>query len=362
MATGKEEWRPGSFTKNFGWGKAAGLVRLHACIRRGFDGILQDVPRESFRKRNKALGDAVLVPMNFFLFNKIVDGVDCIIADELVFQALTSERSPHFDKLALFTFNFSYAGMWKGAYPYQRRPALWAFHYLKDRIIDQFNWNANAVSADDIQHFMGGDPRYKGETDRKLSTNLNFLYSQGRLSELADPRVDRWWVDAVFLALDRLIEDRSLDGRGTTAAQYAELLLESGFHTISGRRSLEKDLAVAHLFRLYAACGGQDRFSDERVKEQTARELPDEPCPAPNDLRPHGAVHPTNPRILKTIPRLCAVLARRAGFKIIDADEVAAFDIGEFIRREMDGALVSLREQDVVPTMTAQELIEMMRD
>jgi hypothetical protein len=110
------------------------------------------------------------------------------------------------------------------------------------------------------------------------------------LHEFANARVDRWWADAVFLALDRLIEDRALDGRATPAAQYAGLLSEAGFHAIAGRPSLEKDLAAAHLIRLYEACGGRDRFSDERVTEKTARELPDESCPMPNDPRPHGAV------------------------------------------------------------------------
>jgi hypothetical protein len=363
MAAAEEKWHPASFTKNFGWGEEAeGLVGLYECIRRGFAGAMQDVPRQDFRERNKELGDKVLVPINFFLFNKIVNGTEYIIVDELVFQALTAEHSPHFDKLALFTFNFSYAGAWKEAYDYQRRPALWAFHYIKERAIEQFNWDVNAVDAADIQQYVSSDPRYMGRTARKLATNLNFLYTKGRLREFADPRVDRWWVDAVFLALDRLVEDRKLDGRETSPAQYAALLSEAGFHTISGRRSLEKDLATAHVLRLYTACGGLDRFCDERAWERTAREAPDEACPAPNDQRPHGAVHPTNPRILKTIPRLCAELARRAGFKIIDADELASFDIAEFIRREMDGALASLRKQNAVPTMTAQELVRMMRD
>lgn len=30
----------------------------------------------------------------------------------------------------------------------------------------------------------------------------------GHLSDFAGKRVERWWVDALFLALDRLIEDR----------------------------------------------------------------------------------------------------------------------------------------------------------
>jgi hypothetical protein len=363
MANKGEEWRPGSFTKNFGWGNEAhSLIELHASIKRGFDGVMKDVPREQFRQRIKQLGYIDYIPMNFFLFNKRVNGKDYLIADELVFQALAAEHSPQFDKLALFIFNFSYAGAWRGAQSYQRRPALWAYHYIKDQVAGRFNWNTGLVNADDIERFVAADPRYKGETARKLATNLNFLYSIGRLRELAERRVERWWADALFLALDRLIEDRELDGLKTSASQYAGLLSQTGFHTISGRRSVEKDLATAHLVALYAACGSRERFLEDQVKERTARTLGEEQCLAPNDCRPQGAVHPTNPHILKIIPRACAALARHAGFRLVDADELADFDAEGFIREQVDNALNSLREQKVLPTMSAEELMKITRE
>ena len=229
--------------------------------------------------------------------------------DELVFQAISNDHSPRFDKLALFAFNFSFAGRWLGATRDQRWPALWAFHYIKDRVAKQLNWNTAAVSAADIEKFVRDDPRYRAKTTRKLSTNLNYLYSIGRLSEFAERRVERWWVDALFLALDRLIEDRHLDGYETADSEYASILSQSDFSAISGRSSLEKNLAAVHLIALYAACGGRGRFSDEQVRARMEVTLPDIQWFMANDPRPVGAVHPTNPRILKNIPRACAMLA-----------------------------------------------------
>ena len=125
----REPWRPGSFTKNFSWGPpSGGLRQLHESIRVGFDGELKDVPRKIFRNRLTTSGRIDYIPANFFLYNKVVDGVDYIIVDELVFQALEVDHSRRFDRLALTAFNLSNVGRWQGAASYQKYPALWA-HY-----------------------------------------------------------------------------------------------------------------------------------------------------------------------------------------------------------------------------------------
>jgi hypothetical protein len=90
MAAKRDEWRPGSFTKNFSWGeKVDGLRQLHEIIRLGFDDRAEDVPRELFRERVSQAGRPDYIPLNFFLFNKKHAGVDYVTVDELVFQALT---------------------------------------------------------------------------------------------------------------------------------------------------------------------------------------------------------------------------------------------------------------------------------
>jgi len=357
------EWRPGSFTKNFSWGnQRLGLRQLHEIIRIGFDDVMADVPRDEFRAKVRETGRPDYIPINFFLFNRTVDRTDYLVADELVFQALTEPHSSRFDKLALFTFNFSYAGNWKGAKAYQRRPALWSTEYIKERVSREFNWNAALVSADDIERFVASDSRYTGKTVRKLATNLNYLYKLGRLFEFGAGQVERWWVDALFLAMDRLIADRRLDDIVPPEAQYASLLSRSDFVRISGKRSLEKDLAVKHLVTLYTACGGVSRFSDDAVKSRQALQLPDVEWLIANDFRPQGALHPTNPHILKSIPRACAMLARYAGFDVIDADELANFDAAEFVRRHTREALARLRAKNIKPRMSADELMKMTRE
>ena len=134
MASNTEEWRPGSFTKNFSWGSGQGLRELYDVIRIGFDEKLQDVRRDTFRSRVAKSGRPDYIPINFFLLNSIVDGEDYLLVDELVFQALSFEHSARFDHLALFSFVLSMVGRWKGARPYQEHPALWAKHYVSEPI------------------------------------------------------------------------------------------------------------------------------------------------------------------------------------------------------------------------------------
>ncbi len=358
-----EVWLPGSFTKNFSWGQVrdgCGLVQLHTEIRDGFDNQLEDVGRNLFRQRVSNSGRPDYIPLNFFLFNRPTTGVDYVICDELVFQAISFPHSKSFDLLALFAFNLSLVGVWKGADAPQRRPALWANAYIRERVAGVLNWEAKKVSANDIEAFIRNDPRYKAQTTRKVATNLNHQYLVGGLSGFATSQIERWWVNALFLALDRIIEDRKLDGRETPDSKYASLLAQYGFLALTGRRSLEKDLALKHLVRLYSACGGRDRFS-EKLTEVRVADIQGF-IERGNDYRPGGAVHPTNPRILKTIPRACAQLALYAGFDFISADELDAFDVDEFIKKKASDAIRRLKEEEIRPTMTADELMKITRE
>jgi len=362
MAEEAEIWKPGSFTKNFSWGDpATGLLELYQMIRLGFDGQMQDVPRREFRRRVRPMGRPDYIPINFFLFNKTVRGVDYLCADELVFQALNWEHSKRFDMLALFSFNLSFAGRWTGARPEQRRPALWANAYVRERLARTLHWNTRAVSANDIQMFVDADPRYGAETTRKLATNLNYLFIGGRLSDFPTSRVERWWVDCLFLALDRIVENRLLDNELTSPSQYASLLSRYGFLELTGKTTLEKELAIRHLVTLYDACGGRQRFSEDAVRDRTGILLPDVEFFAANDPRPRGAVHLTNPRVLKSIPPACAMLAKYAGFEILTPDELEEFDLEEFVKRRTQDALAQLKKNGIRPTMTAEELMKWTR-
>ena len=53
-----------------------------------------------------------------------------------------------------------------------------------------------------------------------------------------------------------------------------------------------------------------------------------------------GAIHPTNYRIIKVIPRACAMLAfYLAGFIIMDLDDLDRMDMNDFIRSKTREAL-----------------------
>ncbi|WP_452004616.1 hypothetical protein [Azospirillum largimobile] len=359
----EDVWKPGSFTKNFSWGsKDNGLVQLYNSIQVGFGGVVSDVSRKVFRERVEQLNRPDFIPINFFLFNKKGDGFDNIISDELVFQAIMGDHTARFDKLALFAFNFSYVGRWKGARPNQRRPALWAFHYIRDRVSSTMSWNTAGVSVDDIEHFVIGDTRYSAETARKLASNLNHLYSAGGLSEFGQKKVDRWWADALFLALDRLIEDRLLDGIHTPPADYAAILSNSGFHAISGKSSIEKSLAEKHLIRLYTMCGGRERFSVEQTLQRVDAEIPVDAREIPNSIFPYGVVHPTNPNILKNIPPTCVPLARAAGFDIVRAMDLEDFGADEYIKEKTREAAERMLAENTSPIMSAEELEKLTRE
>jgi hypothetical protein len=357
----QQEWHPGSFTKNYSWGKGIGLRNLYDSIRLGFGEKLEDVPRSVYRKRVASAELPDYIPINFFLCNRPKDGEDLLVVDELVFQALSFEHSDRFDQLALFALLLSMAGTWSGARPYQVYPALWAHHYVGSRIGDELNWDTTKISADDIERYVTSDPRYHAKTARKLATNLNFLLRVGGIEEYRSKRVERWWVDALFLTLDRVLTMRELEGQEVRDDRLATYVEAAGFNTIAGKRSLEKDLAAKHVVSLFVACGRRDRFDAAAVRELSETRLPDIRNWVVNDHRPVAALHPSNPKIVKTIPRVCAMLAQSIGFLTFDVDELAELSITELVRENLEKALNQLREAGVAPSMSADELMKLMR-
>lgn len=361
MPAQPEEWRPGSFTKNFSWGAGQGLKELHEIIRIGFDGTLEDTIRSKFRTRVANSGRPDYIPINFFLFNKVFEDQDFLLVDELVFQAIKFPHSRRFDTLALFAFILSMAGHWKGAYPYQQRPAMWAHHYVSDRYADVFNWDASKINADDIEHFVQADKRYKAKGARKLATNLNYLFKVGHIEDLASKSVSRWWADAIFLTLDRAIESRESHRLKVEDDKYETYLTATGFFQISGKLGVEKNLAARHIVNLYRVCGGRKRFSEESVRELTATILKDVERWIANNPDPIAAVHLTNPKIIKTIPRPCAMLAQSIGFQTFDLDELAELNVSDLVRENLEKSLRELKQRGISPEISAEELMKLMR-
>ena len=358
-----EEWRPGSFTKNYSWGPLSdGLQQLHESIKVGFDGNLEAVPRNEFRKRIARLNRPDYIPLNFFLFNEVRRGVSYVAVDELVFQALNFRHSGQFDKLALFAFSLSRVGRWSGAAPYQERPSLWAYHYVSDRIGRDFEWNASRVSADDIQRFVTDDPRYTGRTVRKLATNLNYLLQAGRVRDFSSRKPERWWLSAIFLTLDRVVAPAQVEFGALGEARLLGQLVSAGFWALSGRRSTAKDISFAYFVALYAACGGRLRFSDEAVSQRESVLVPNHIPNAPPEARAVGVFHPTNPTARNAIPHACRVLARyAAGFEIFEADDLETFDVETYVRERTEAALDELGQRGVRPKLSGDEITNLMR-
>lgn len=354
-------WLPGSFTKNFSWGKGQGLLQLYDNINLGFNGEMKPVLRSEYRSRTDKLNRSSFVPLNFFLLNEIKDGRSYIAVDELVFQALSAPHSERFDKLALFAFNLSIAGQWKGARPGQRYPALWAREYIIERVAKVFKWDTSKITASDIERFLISSEKFEAETTRKVATNLNFLYREGGLNSFAEPRIERWWVDALFLAIDRLTSDQGGLAGELPPKEQPSLLLRSRFAELTGPTTTEKSFAMAHLLSLYNICGAKRRFDIDSIKDRISVIIPEYVSAPPNDARPQGALHPTNPRIVKTIPRDCAPLAEAVGFQIIWADDLDAFDPDEFIKTRAKQASINLTQSKIASHMTADELHKLTR-
>jgi hypothetical protein len=235
-------------------------------------------------------------------------------------------------------------------------------HYVTERVAKEFAWDGRQISADDIEKFIAGDKRWKAATTRKLSTNLNHLYKIGKLNSLGSSKVERWWVDALFLALDRILADQRLENIKNNESAYPSLLKDSNFFEVTGRISIEKELAAKHLVRLYTACGGPERFSEEAVRARNEVQLKDmRNWTLPNDNEPREAVHPSNPRIMKSIPAICAMLAIYAGFEVITSLQAADFDPDRFIRERTRAALKDLQDRGIKPSMSAEEILRMTR-
>ncbi len=358
-----EQWRPGSFTKNYSWGSpGSGLKQLYDSIRVGFDYTLEPVRREVFRDRIQRLNRPDFIPVNFFLMNEIRDGASYLIVDELVFQALTSPHSGQFDRLALYVFNLSKVGHWKGAKSYQSEPALWAKRYIQQRVSKKFQWDVSRISADDIEEFVRSSPYYTGKTTRKLATNLNYLYQIGRLREISKERLERWWLSALFATLDRFADPVPEFDDPLSFASLHSVLTDAGFWELSGARTSAKEVSANYFVTLYLACAGRSRFNSDLMSEREANLAPQHRSNEELTLNPVGVLHPSNPNARNTIPHAARILAQYlAGFEVFEAEDLESFDVESYVRLNTQSALDKLKQRDIRPKLKSDDVSKIMR-
>lgn len=249
-------WKPGSFTKNFSWGKpGAGLGQLHRAIEIGFGRLPQDVPREVFRHRLQEAGLNDYVAANFFLFNRR-NGRDFIVADELVRFALSNAPGQSFDRLAAFALHLSLAGVWQGARAEQRYPAEWAKHFIVDRISKGGPWDTTPMNSADIRNFVESNPSYSGVWSAKVATNLNYIYELAKLKQFRNGLAEDWWSAAIYLALDRISRDRGWGRPWPTIDALVAALIDEHVFDLTAVPLTEGMLAAKELIELYFDEGG----------------------------------------------------------------------------------------------------------
>lgn len=354
MVDDTKEWHPGSFTKNFGWGhEQHGLSALHRAIRAGFEDDRHDVPRRVFRRRLEAKGLNFFIPANFFLYNFTDGSTDRIAFDELVFQAINFEHSLDFDRLALLAFNLSLVGTWQGARPWQRRPALWSNRYIVEQLGGVHNWNTSKVNAGDIENFFIRDPRYQARTTRKLSTNLAYLYRLGGLEQVVANRIERWWMNAAFLAADRFVRLSLVPEPPVSSLRDAFDALE--FLELTGGPTIEKHYALKRITQMFVSVGGPQRFARSAAALASGKT---------NDPRPFGLVDKKLPRAPKSLPPGVDedFDLLDSSFGHIDYDELARFEPDAYVRESSLRALKRIRDLGIVPTMKSDDLMTLLRD
>lgn len=335
-------WRIGSFTKNFSWGNPAnGLKRLHKAINVGFANELKPIPRDVFWNRLEAAGFIPHIPSNFFLFNGIIDDINFIFPDELVFKALTSPHDRSFDKLAFFTLLLSEAGHWKGARSGQSQPSEWARYFLLEELPSTQTWEPAWYNADRIQDFLQNSPHFEGGAGtRKLATNLAYFFSLAGIEKFKNEDNLSWISDCLFLALDRyyMIE------------KPINIGIEWGIDTLSKHDVASLSGPYEQSFveyqsinaRLYIESNGLERLSDRSLKTVFG-------------------ILSRDPLIYKILPSIVGEwLKTRLFVEFVSKaklDEFKTFDTKEFYEK----AFYKLSNSIPKPTISGDQLLALVR-
>jgi hypothetical protein len=257
---------PGSFTKNFGWNQQGiGLRGLYRAIRQGFSGSTGAVPRFRFRAACGVTDpDRQLIPVNFFLHNRILDGRNHVSRDELVRHACSTDYSDRFDLLALFAFHLGRQG--------HRTPkagsaegAAFATHYVKTRLWQNGGWMSSLLQREPILEEFQATIQTVGEhTAEKCATNYLYLLEaaslKGQRTACVNTRIDEWVGPALFLAFDRFALDQP-DPQRPVRSSLLGMVRDDELHKLMGVTQAWLD-DIAPLFAdEYLALGGLDRMA-----------------------------------------------------------------------------------------------------
>lgn len=339
-------WKTGSFTKNFSWGKAEGLKRLYDAINIGFDGKLQPVKRERFRERIAKEHYVDFIPVNFFLYNRIIGGQSYIEIDELVYRAIFFEHDDRFDKLALFSLLLSEVGTWNGAQEEQRQPAEWARFFVLDYLSKFEEWTTERFSKSEIQRFLKERPEFSGGTE-KLATNLSYVMNRGGLKDFPGDLTSGWWADAIFLALDRY--SMNAGNSISTIGTAIDALQENDVIALTGPENRIRVDASKKLSQLYIASQTISRLHEiDKSNSPPNRTLLGVLC--------------RTPLISKELPEITEKwLKDRLFVELLPYNtEIQQIDV-ETIYEGLKEGIEDLKRRGIQPTITGDELIKLVR-
>ncbi|WP_209059745.1 HNH endonuclease [Paracoccus sp. R12_2] len=233
-----------------------------------FDGSLKPVPRDTAREIiGKIANGDPLVPLNFFLYNRVIGSESYIVPDQLVLEALARDHDESFDRLAMCAMNFSRVGVWDKARSYQSHPAPWARRFAVEEIWDGTRWDRSQITSDKIEHFFeGGAMIYGSDAPRKFATNLHYLYQQSSLIGLTSSEREDWWASALFLFLDRCMMDGEINTK-MSADDILAFVISEEFWALTAANPSLAPYAAKPIIEEYLDLGGIARLEEEEKPE-----------------------------------------------------------------------------------------------
>lgn len=207
------KYKPGSFSKNFAW-HGTGLRKLYDAIQAGFSNKLKPVERNQFRQRCGIADESLqLIPINFFLYNKIEGAQNKLVVDELVFRSLVHSHSLAFDRLALFAIHLSKAGK-RIRNSGIESPTKWINEFVRKDLWSDGYWNKQKLDKSNMDIFIETVLDATKDVRTKCRTNYRHLFELCQYipcpNTLIDSGAEDWIGGAHFLAWDRYLMDGGL--------------------------------------------------------------------------------------------------------------------------------------------------------
>lgn len=250
---------PGSFTKNIGAGRSidSGLLTIHNQINVGFQDAVEDIERKVFRESVDSSTD--LVPLNFFLFNYISNKQSFLLADELVFHALSKGPLSLFNYLALFSLTLGESGEWINNR--KEKSENWISFLIKEKLWENGQWVSERLKPSYIDKELKKILIVKtNDTIVKCRNNFLFIFHKvfPLVSDLAyvDTKYEKWMGSAFFLVWDRYLATHNKDT--FSHAEAKQVLIINEIHKLLG--CSQSDLDYYDYYLKYKELGFLKRF------------------------------------------------------------------------------------------------------